>query len=48
MSVDEWAARFKRSEEFPECLACGGTNTKEHAFTQVGGTHCGQHAGSTW
>jgi hypothetical protein len=36
MSVDEWAARFKRSEEFPDCLACGGTHTKEHAFTQVG------------
>lgn len=36
MSVAEWAARFKCSQEFPECLACGGSNTKEHAFTQVG------------
>jgi len=36
MSVEEWSARFRRSEEFPECLACGGSNTKEHAFTQVG------------
>jgi hypothetical protein len=37
MSVDEWAARFKRSEAFPACLACSSSNTKEHAFTQVGG-----------
>lgn len=35
MSVDEWAARFRRSEEFPLCLACDCSNTKEHAFTQV-------------
>lgn len=35
MSVAEWAARWKRSEEFPDCLACGSSNTKEHAFTQV-------------
>eukprot|EP00879_Flechtneria_rotunda_P003561 GHRR01003795.1.p1 GENE.GHRR01003795.1~~GHRR01003795.1.p1 ORF type:complete len:147 (+),score=35.71 GHRR01003795.1:251-691(+) len=35
MSVDEWAARWKRSEEFPDCLACQGTNTKEHAFSQT-------------
>lgn len=34
MSVDEWTARFKRSEEFPDCLGCGSTATKEHAFTQ--------------
>lgn len=36
MSVDEWSARFRRSEEFPACLACESSNTKEHAFTQVG------------
>jgi hypothetical protein len=40
MSVDEWAARFRKSEEFPDCLACGGSNTKEHAFTQVTAAGC--------
>eukprot|EP00889_Picochlorum_renovo_P007237 jgi/Picre1/34267/NNA_001741.t1 len=35
MSVDEWAARWKTNEEFAECLNCGSTNTKEHAFTQT-------------
>jgi hypothetical protein len=35
MTVDEWAARWKPNEAFPECLACGGTNTKEHAFSQT-------------
>lgn len=35
MSVDEWAHRWKTNQEFPECLACGSSNTKEHAFTQV-------------
>ena len=35
MSVDEWAARWKKNEAFPECLHCGSTNTKEHAFTQT-------------
>ncbi|KAF8068161.1 EP0 [Scenedesmus sp. PABB004] len=35
MSADEWAARFRRSAEFPECLACGGANTREHAFSQT-------------
>jgi hypothetical protein len=35
MTVDEWAARWKKNEAFPECLNCGGTNTKEHAFTQT-------------
>ena len=37
MSVDEWAARWKRNDAWPECLQCGGKNTKEHHFTQVGG-----------
>jgi hypothetical protein len=36
MDVNEWAARWKTSAEFPQCLACGSSNTKEHAFTQVG------------
>jgi hypothetical protein len=45
MSVDEWAGRFKRSEEFSDCLACGGNNTKEHAFSQVSkGSAC--HVGA--
>jgi hypothetical protein len=35
MDVAEWAARWKTSGEFPQCLACGSSNTKEHAFTQV-------------
>jgi hypothetical protein len=35
MDVNEWAARWKTSAEFPQCLACGSSNTKEHAFTQV-------------
>jgi hypothetical protein len=35
MSVDEWAARWKRNDDFPLCLKCEGTNTKEHYFTQV-------------
>lgn len=35
MSVDEWAARWRRSDEFPDCLGCGSRNTKEHAFTQT-------------
>lgn len=35
MTVNEWAARWKRNEDFPQCLNCGGTNTKEHYFTQT-------------
>lgn len=35
MSVHEWAARWKRNDDFPACLRCGGSNTKEHYFTQV-------------
>ena len=35
MTVDEWAARWKRNEDFPDCLSCGSLNTKEHHFTQV-------------
>ncbi|WIA11099.1 hypothetical protein OEZ85_011244 [Tetradesmus obliquus] len=35
MDVNEWAGRWKTSAEFPQCLACGGSNTKEHAFTQT-------------
>lgn len=26
---------MQTSPEFPECLACGGANTKEHYFTQT-------------
>lgn len=35
MTVDEWSARWKRNDDFPECLKCGSSNTKEHHFTQV-------------
>jgi hypothetical protein len=35
MSVAEWAARWKRNDDFPDCLRCGGTTTKEHFFTQA-------------
>ena len=35
MSVDEWAGRWKRNDDFPECLNCNSKNTKEHHFTQV-------------
>ena len=35
MTVDEWAKRWKRNDDFPECLSCGSKNTKEHHFTQV-------------
>eukprot|EP00873_Tetraselmis_striata_P005537 jgi/Tetstr1/425801/TSEL_001584.t1 len=34
MTIEEWAARWKRNEDLPDCLACGSLNTKEHAFTQ--------------
>ena len=35
MPVAEWSARWKRNDDFPDCLQCKGTNTKEHHFTQV-------------
>ena len=35
MTVDEWAGRWKRNDDFPACLGCGCDNTKEHHFTQV-------------
>ncbi|KAK9812882.1 hypothetical protein WJX72_005182 [[Myrmecia] bisecta] len=35
MSVDEWSARWKRNDDFPDCLACSSKNTKEHHFTQT-------------
>ncbi len=35
MTVDEWSARWKRNDDFKECLSCSSTNTKEHHFTQV-------------
>lgn len=36
MTVDEWSARWKRNDDFKDCLNCGCNNTKEHHFTQVG------------
>lgn len=38
MTVDEWSARWKPNEAWPECLQCGSKNTKEHHFMQVGRT----------
>lgn len=35
MDWTEYFGRFKTSGEFPECLACGSRNTKEHYFTQT-------------
>lgn len=35
MSVREWAARFAHNDDFPECSACGSTDTKEHHFVQT-------------
>lgn len=35
MSVEEWAGRWKPNADFPACLRCSSTNTKEHYFTQV-------------
>ena len=35
MTLDEWARRWKRNDDFPDCLACRSSNTKEHHFTQV-------------
>ena len=36
MTINEWSARWKRNDDFPECLKCRSNNTKEHHFTQVG------------
>ena len=36
MTVDEWSARWKRNEDFPKCLNCDSSNTKEHHFIQTG------------
>ena len=35
MSVAEWSSRWKRNDDFPECLNCGSLNTKEHHFIQA-------------
>jgi hypothetical protein len=35
MTVEEWAARWKKNDDFPDCLSCGSLNTKEHHFIQV-------------
>ena len=35
MTVNEWSARWKRNDDFTDCLHCSGQNTKEHHFTQV-------------
>ena len=35
MTVSEWTSRWKQNDRFPDCLACGSTNTKEHHFTQT-------------
>lgn len=39
MPVSEWSHRWKRNDDFPDCLHCKSTNTKEHHFTQVQ-AHC--------
>ena len=36
MTVDEWSARWKRNDDFANCLQCDGTNTKEHHFIHTG------------
>ena len=35
MTVDEWSQYWKRNEDYPDCLACGSLNTKEHHFIQT-------------
>jgi hypothetical protein len=45
MDWAEYFGRFKTSPEFPECLACGGANTKEHAFSQARGAGGGRGGG---
>lgn len=34
MTIEEWCARWKRNEDYPDCAACGSDNTKEHHFSQ--------------
>lgn len=34
MTVGEYVSRWKRNDDFPECLSCGSTATKEHHFVQ--------------
>ena len=35
MTFEEWTALWKPNPDFPECLCCGSTNTKEHHFVQM-------------
>lgn len=35
MTVREWAARWSRNDDLPECGACGLLDTKEHHFVQT-------------
>ena len=36
MSVDEWSSRWKRNDDYPECLHCGSTSaTRECHFVQT-------------
>eukprot|EP00210_Caulerpa_lentillifera_P005308 g5071.t1 len=35
MTVEEWSDRWKVNEDFPICLHCGSTNTREHHFVQT-------------
>lgn len=35
MAVEEYTALWKRNDDFPDCLACGSLNTKEHHFVQT-------------
>ena len=35
ISTFRWAARWKRNDDYPDCLACGSMNTKEHHFMQA-------------
>lgn len=35
MTIDEWTSRWKRNDDFPDCLSCGSKNTKEHHFNQT-------------
>lgn len=44
MPVSEWSHRWKRNDDFPDCLHCNSSNTKEHHFTQVQGCSLTCHA----
>ena len=36
MTVDEWSSRWKRNDDYPECLHCGSTSaTRECHFVQT-------------